>query len=145
MSVCTFRSSVDAGCQHHQLCLSCCVICGFPALTFVTICPPQIKWCPKAKIKVNVLNWNNKVKIWGLLESELTLVEVGWHYGKNGPSIRDAVLNSMHPEHGGFFSMASASNQIPMETKGLLYRFVLLLMCISFAKCLLSRVLTNAT
>jgi hypothetical protein len=41
--------------------------------------------------------------IWPRDVCELTLVEVGWHYGKNGPSIHGAVLKSMHHEHGWLF------------------------------------------
>jgi hypothetical protein len=37
---------------------------------------------PKSKVKVNVLNLNDEVKILDLLKGSVYLAEVGWNYGK---------------------------------------------------------------
>jgi hypothetical protein len=79
-----------------------CVICCFPALNFVKICLPKRKWCPQIKVKINVPNLRDKVKIWDLLKGSTSLVEVGQHYGKNESSSRSTALNAMYPEHAPF-------------------------------------------
>jgi hypothetical protein len=42
---------------------------------------------PKSNVEVNVLNLSNKVKILDLTKCGMTLVKVGWHYGKNESGI----------------------------------------------------------
>jgi hypothetical protein len=83
----------------------------FPALHFVKICLPTSKSYQNGKVKVNVLHWSGKVKIWGLLEGSLSLAEVGQHSGKNECSIHSAPLNSTHPGCGCF--LGTTDPQIP--------------------------------
>jgi hypothetical protein len=40
------------------------------------------------------------------MKHDMSLAEVGQHYGKNEASIHSTVLNSMHPENHHFSSMA---------------------------------------
>jgi hypothetical protein len=69
-----------------------CAEC-FLAFYFIKICLPKCKWCPKIKVKfiailpwqkgTNVLNLSDEVKFLDFfLKGSLSLVEVGWHYGK---------------------------------------------------------------
>jgi hypothetical protein len=67
------------------------------------ICLPKSKWCTKSKVNIYVLNLSDKVKILDLLTGNMSLVGVGWYYGKNESSICSMALNSMHPEHLQFF------------------------------------------
>jgi hypothetical protein len=72
--------------SESQIIVSCVEIFVFraecsPALTYVKICLPQSKWCPN-KVKVNLLNLSDKVRIWDLLKGNMSLAEVGPHYGK---------------------------------------------------------------
>jgi hypothetical protein len=53
----------------------------------VKICRLKSKWHSKSKVKVNVLNLNNKVKFLYLLKGSMSLAEAGQHYRKNGSSI----------------------------------------------------------
>jgi hypothetical protein len=41
---------------------------------------------PKSKVKVNVLNLNDKIQILYFWKGNQSLVEVGWCYGKNESS-----------------------------------------------------------
>jgi hypothetical protein len=54
--------------------------------------PPRKQMVPKSKATVNVLNWNDQVKIWDLLKSGLTLSEVGRGHGKKESSICSTEL-----------------------------------------------------
>jgi hypothetical protein len=68
---------------YHPLCLHHCVIHWvFSALHFVKICLPRNKSCPKHNVKVNVLNWSDRVRIWDLLKSGVCLAEVGGLLGE---------------------------------------------------------------
>jgi hypothetical protein len=55
-----------------------------PALNFVKMClPKKIKWCPKNKAKVNVLNLSDYVKFLDcLLKGSMTLHQVGQYWEK---------------------------------------------------------------
>jgi hypothetical protein len=48
----------------------------------VKICLPKSKRCPKSKVKVNVLNWSEKVKFWDLFKDGLSLWKLGSNVGK---------------------------------------------------------------
>jgi hypothetical protein len=65
----------------------------FPALCFVEICLPQSKWKPKSKIKLEMLNWSDKMKTWDLLKSFVFGLSLGIPYGKNGSSILSTILS----------------------------------------------------
>jgi hypothetical protein len=56
----------------------------------VKICFPKSKWCPKIKVKVNVVNLSDKVEI-----LDLSLLEVGWCYGKNETRVALVEVKSM--------------------------------------------------
>jgi hypothetical protein len=58
----------------------------FPALNFVKVCLLKSKWCPKSKVKINVLNLSGKVKVLDLLKARISLADVGWCYGRNESS-----------------------------------------------------------
>jgi hypothetical protein len=57
--------------------------------------PQKVYGAQKAKVKVNVCNLSDKMKILDLLKS---LVEVGRLYGKSELSICSISLKSIHPE-----------------------------------------------
>jgi hypothetical protein len=44
----------------------------------VNIRHPKSKWYPKSKVKINVPNLNDKVKILDLLKGGMSLVELGF-------------------------------------------------------------------
>jgi hypothetical protein len=58
------------------------------------------------------LNLSNKVNILDFLRGGMSLVEVGWPYGKNESSTISKVLNSMHPEHLLLFLKSSLLRNI---------------------------------
>jgi hypothetical protein len=65
------RSPQSALC-YHQLCLNHCVVCKvFPCPSFCENLPPKSKWYLQSKVKVNVLNRSDQVKIWDLLKGSL--------------------------------------------------------------------------
>jgi hypothetical protein len=49
---------------------SCVMMYCFLDLNFVKICLPEAKWCPKSKVKVNVLNLSDKVKKFSFVERQ---------------------------------------------------------------------------
>jgi hypothetical protein len=60
-----------------QLYLNHVIFC-FPALNFVKICLPKSKWYhPRSKVKVNVFNLSDELKIWYLLKGGMSLAAVG--------------------------------------------------------------------
>jgi hypothetical protein len=75
------------------------VIFLFPALNFVKIFLLKNKWCPKTKVKVNVFNLSDKLKILDLLKGNVSLAEVSWSYGIKESNICSTVLKSMHSKH----------------------------------------------
>jgi hypothetical protein len=79
------------------------------------ICLPKSKWYSKSKVKINVLNLSNKVKIWDLSKDHMSLAEVGRCYGKNEPSTHSAALNHIAWVCAVFPQWRSAWNQIPVH------------------------------
>jgi hypothetical protein len=73
----------------------------FPMLNFVKMCLHQ------SKVKVNLLNLSDKLKIWDLLKGSMFLLEVGQCYGKNYSRVWSTALNSAQPEHVWFFLSGS--------------------------------------
>jgi hypothetical protein len=80
------------------------------------ICLTKSKWYPKSE--VNVLNLNDRVNILDLLKGNMSLMEVGWHYGKNELNICSALcIPSIH----GFSLAVVSLEPTPMDTKGFPY------------------------
>jgi hypothetical protein len=94
----------------------------FSALNFLKICLSRSKWCPRSKVKFNVVNLSNKAKMLVLLKGGVSLVEVGHWYGKNEANICSSVL-IIHLEPSVFLQWLSPWNQIPLNAKGLLYTY----------------------
>jgi hypothetical protein len=92
--------------SYHQLCLDPCVICWvFPCFSFCKNLPPKSKRCPKSKLKVKVLNWNDQFPLAHSLRY-LRCVERWPGFSGSGAalwgkwiSIRITAPNPMHPEH----------------------------------------------
>jgi hypothetical protein len=65
----------------------------------VKICLSKSKWCPKSKVKVNVLNLNDKVKIIEFLKGCMALVRISI---MEILSICDfsSMVSSLEPKHG---------------------------------------------
>jgi hypothetical protein len=76
---------------------------------------------PKWKVKVNVLNLSDKVKILDLLKGGTSLAEIGCLYGKNELNICTTTVNSMHPENSQFCSMVFSLEPHRHGYRGLLY------------------------
>jgi hypothetical protein len=49
----------------------------FPHPSFYENPPSENQWCPKYKVRINVLNFRDQVKICYLLEDGKSLAEVG--------------------------------------------------------------------
>jgi hypothetical protein len=80
-----------------------CAEC-FSALNFREICLPNSKWCLKSKIRMNVLNWSDRVTIWDVLKGSMSLTEVGQLLAeKKLSSFHSTEANSACWACAGFF------------------------------------------
>jgi hypothetical protein len=61
--------------------LLCDLLSVFLPLIFLKSASQKAR-CSKSKIKVNELNWSDKVKLLDLSKGGMSIVEVGWGYGK---------------------------------------------------------------
>jgi hypothetical protein len=94
------QTSFQSALHYQQLCLNHCVICC--VLSHSSFCenlPPTSKWCPRSKVKVNVLDWCDNLRIWDLSKGAMSWAEVRWHYGKNESSMCSTGLTALHSEH----------------------------------------------
>jgi hypothetical protein len=96
----------------------------FPTLNFVKICLPKSRWSSGSKVKVNVPNGSDKVKIWDLLEGDMSL-------NRSWAMLQGKWIK--YPQYSTelyaswafivFLQWQSPWNHIPMDSKGLPYLY----------------------
>jgi hypothetical protein len=91
----------------------------FLALNFVKLYLFKSKHCPNSKVKVNMPNCSDKVKIWDLLKDTCLSQKLDGVMGKMNPVSAEQHWTLCVLSTHGFPPWWSPGNQVPMHTEGL--------------------------